>query len=216
VLLRTPRLTYGAAGAAHDEDFHAWADTFAARGYTAVEVDVTVTPPAEAQTASASGSASANGSENGSEPHDHIAFPEPIASAKRALNAQLRLLNIPFAPVLIASGPAGLVAQAYVSDHAASGLVLLDPPADEDPRRKDEAEATGWAWPKFNYEPRFPILLMGEGEAVEGSRVGKAAAEGVRRGGQGVSVERLVDGVRGEKTRMVSSSEGRRPWGGGY
>jgi hypothetical protein len=186
VLLRTPRLTYGGADAAEAESFRSWADMFASRGYTAVEVDVSVDPNAE--------SASTEG--------DGPSFPEPIKSAKTALNAQLRLLNIPFAPVVIASGPAGLVAQAYVSDHPASGLVLVDPPADEDPRDK-----AAWAWPKFNYEPRFPILLVPTEEAAsaaKGSRVGAAAEDGVGRGGQGVSIVAVEDGVRGEKTRMVS------------
>jgi len=193
VLLRTPRLTYGETDPAHEESYRAWADTFAARGYTAVEVDVSVDPNAGAS------ETAANGESNGT---DHASFPEPINSAKAELNAQLRLLNIPFAPIVIASGPAGLVAQAYVSDHRASGLVLVDPPSDTDPRK----DKNGWTWPQFNYEPRFPILLMPaeNPEAVKSSRVGKAAEEGVGRGGQGVQIQAVVDGVRGDGTRLVS------------
>lgn len=196
VLLRTPRLTYpvkdAAAAEAENEEYRNWAEMFALRGYTAVEVDISVFPE-NATTPTEDGVVleSASGKD----------FPEPINSAKSALNDQLRLLNIPFAPVLIASGPAGLVAQAYVSDHRASGLVLIDPPADEDPRSGEK----GWAWPAFTYEPRFPILLMPNNASVDQTRVGRAAADGVGRGGKGVSVVPTKDGPRGEKTRLVSA-----------
>lgn len=43
---------------------------------------------------------------------------------------------------------------------------------------------------------------MGEGSRK--GRLGRAAEQGTGRGGKGVEVERVVDGERGEKTRVVS------------
>ncbi|RSH86587.1 uncharacterized protein EHS24_004856 [Apiotrichum porosum] len=206
VLLRTPGLSLGSGGAsvgvskATEETWYEWADMFATRGYTTVEVDVSVAsaPASAADTANGSSDDSSTG--NGAP-----SFPREIAAAKSALNDQIRLLNIPFAPIIVASGPSCLVAQAYISDHAASGLVLVSPPPDADPRTEATTQEAGWAYPRFTYEPRFPILLVaepGQEEAVTASRVGSAAEDGVGRGGKGVSIQVATDGPRGEKTRM--------------
>jgi hypothetical protein len=188
---------------ATEETWYEWADMFATRGYTTVEVDVSVAsaPASAADTANGSSDDSSNG--NGAP-----SFPREIAAAKSALNDQIRLLNIPFAPIIVASGSSCLVAQAYISDHAASGLVLVSPPPDADPRTEATTQEAGWAYPQFTYEPRFPILLVaepGQEEAVTASRVGSAAEDGVGRGGKGVSIQVATEGPRGEKTRMVSS-----------
>ncbi len=118
-------------------------------------------------------------------------------------------MAIPFPPIIIASGLSCLVTQAYIEDNPASGLVLINPPSDSDPR-PDVASKDDWQWPSFTYEPRFPILVLtdranrsGESSANT-SRIMEAASKGVRRGGKGVSVESLSDGVRGEKSRVVS------------
>jgi hypothetical protein len=42
------------------------------------------------------------------------------------------------------------------------------------------------------------------GEGSSKGRLGKAAEQGTGRGGKGVEIERIVDGERGEKTRVVS------------
>lgn len=193
VLLRTPGITWpGVVTASEDtadggpEDVWAsWADMFAQRGYTTVEVDISAVEDV---------------------PDGDGDITGVIKAASSALNDQIRLLAIPFAPVVIASGPGCLVAQAYVSDHPASGLVLVSPPPDEDPRGRREKKGE-WKWPKFGYEPRFPICIVapqGGMDAVMSTRVGKASEEGVRRGGKGVSVIQGY-GVRSEKTRLVSA-----------
>ena len=123
---------------------------------------------------------------------------DTILAQAAELRSQIRLMAIPFPPVLLASGPACLVAQAYVEDNPASGLVMLHPPPDDVVKQEGV---------EFRYEPHFPVLLLGDAKSIGGiraSRVGSAAERGVGRGGKGVSVESLVDGDRGEESRLVS------------
>ena len=133
----------------------------------------------------------------------------PFTAMTAVLNSQIRLLAIPFPPVLVAEGRGCLLTQSYVGDHPASGLVMLDPPVDADPSGGAGDGERGWEWPRFNYEPRFPILVVVE-EGKEsglraGSRVVKAAEMGAGRGGKGVSVEVIQDGrKKQEGTRVVS------------
>lgn len=199
VLLRTPGITWPQADPAANASWEDWADLFAQRGYTTVEVDVST--GADAVFAEA---AAAAGKGTGGPTGDGEAA-SPITAASKALNAELRLLNIPFSPVIIASGPAALVAQAYVSDFPASGLVLVSPPPDADPR--DAADQKAWAWPTFNYEPTFPILLLTSAQhegAVLSSRVGQAAKDGTGRGARGVSLAVAPDVPRGNNAFYVS------------
>lgn len=191
VMLRTPSITWAGAAAGSAEEtvdggsedvWSSWADMFAQRGYTTVEVDITASEVTD-------GESDITGA---------------IKAASSELNDQIRLLAIPFAPVVIASGPGCLVAQAYVSDYPASGLVLVSPPPDDDPRADQE-----WKWPTFGFEPRFPICIVappGGIDAAKESRLGKAEALGVGRGGKGVSVIQGY-GVRSEKTRLVSGMQ---------
>lgn len=124
-----------------------------------------------------------------------------LDAAAATLNQEIRLLAIPFAPVIIASGSSCLVAQTYIESYPASGLVLIDPPPDSDPRAAGDKD---FAWPKFSYEPRFPILIVArqgeEAKVVNETRVGSASKDGVGRGGKGVEVVEEVDGY-GDKTR---------------
>ncbi|BEI85074.1 hypothetical protein CcaverHIS002_0504750 [Cutaneotrichosporon cavernicola] len=207
VLVRTPGLSYPAANPCTQETWKVWADMFALRGYTTVEVDVSVTTGHqglvdEAVTTGHEGLAEKEAKDIGG----------PVKQAADALDGQLRRLGIPFAPVIVASGPACLVAQAYVSDYRASGLVLIEPPPDQDPRVQvatSGAKAAGgeaskaFAWPRFRFEPHFPILVMSPPQAegdVRASRLGQEALE--EPGGRGVSVMVEKDGPRGEETRM--------------
>jgi hypothetical protein len=48
------------------------------------------------------------------------------------LRAHIRLLSIPFAPVVVSRGAGTLIAQAFVESNPASGLVLVDPPVSND------------------------------------------------------------------------------------
>ncbi|KAL7422089.1 hypothetical protein Q5752_002732 [Cryptotrichosporon argae] len=162
------------AGAADESDFSSWAGMFAEKGYMTVEADLSVDAPDAA-----------------------------VPALVNSLASQVRLLAIPFPPVLIASGLGCLVTQAYVSDHPASGIVLISPPPDEDARPAGAQQE--WAWPRLTYEPKFPILVLGDKgdmSRLESSRVGSVAKHGVGRGGKGVTLEELADGPRGEKTRI--------------
>jgi len=84
-----------------------------------------------------------------------------------------------------------MLTQNYISSHPASGLVLVNP---LEGKEADEM---------FDYEPSFPILVV-NGEGSSGGRLARAAEQGTGRGGKGVEVEKVVDGERGEKTRVVS------------
>ncbi len=165
---------------------------FAEKGYTAVEINIAAPthPPSPPSSSSTS--------------HG------PFSSMTSLLASQIRLLAIPFPPILVGEGMTCLLTQSYVSDNPASGLVMLNPPPDTDIRINAEREREGgWEWPTFNYEPRFPILVLADEGRMkglkEGSRVARAAEGGVWRGGKGVSVEVMGEGdERGEETRVVS------------
>ena len=178
-------------GKRQEEDIWAnWTGMFAEKGYSTVEIDITPAPD----------------------------DPKPFPSMIKVLSGQIRLMANPFPPILVASGWSCLLAQGFVEDNPTSGLVLVDPPPDQDPRASSSASAgdakagasTQWEWPTFKYEPKFPILLLskqGEGEELKAdSRVARAVSDGVGRGGQGVSIEQMVDGSRGEQSRLVSQS----------
>ena len=155
-----------------DTEWKDWSGMFAEKGFTSIEIDITV----PTQDPDLPASATQEGSTL-----------ETLASAVTALSSQIRLQAIPFPPVLVAQGPSTLLTQAYISDHPASGLVMLDPVDDE----------------RFTYEPNFPILLLGKEEGrVRAGRIG-AMAKDVGRGGKGVRVVGVGD-VRGEEGRMVS------------
>ncbi|KAI9638630.1 uncharacterized protein MKK02DRAFT_43029 [Dioszegia hungarica] len=189
-----------------EEDGHweDWGAMFSEKGYTALEVDIaapsTLTPP--------SPSASADGAADRTVTQPP---PSPLKAMSSLLASQIRLLAIPFPPILVSSEDSCLLTQMYIEDNPASGLVLLDPPSDDAGGSGSASKAAGgnadaWQLPKFGYEPRFPILLMASTDRmgeVEQSRLGKAAANGRSRGGKGVTLERVVDGHRGEKSRIV-------------
>ena len=159
---------------------------FGEKGYTTVEIDIT------APTSAA--------------PDSGTTVNGPLPSMASVLAGQIRLMAIPFPPILIASGSSCLLAQQYVGDNPVSGLVMLDAPSDA----PTTSSRSGDDWPVFKYEPSFPILIMagraGLETLPERSRVAKAAENGVNRGGKGVSLAEIVDGNRGEKTRTVSPS----------
>ena len=85
---------------------------------------------------------------------------------------------------------------------------MVNPPPDSDIREEKERES-GWEWPTFNYEPRFPILVLADEQKMsdlkERSRVVRAAESGMGRGGKGVRLEIIEDGgERSDVTRVVS------------
>lgn len=179
VFIRTPGLS--SPDSQENEDWKTWTGMFAEKGYTSIEIDVV--PPSYSTT--------------------------PFAAMVGVLATQIRTLGIPFPPVIVATGRACLLSQAYIEDYAASGLVMVNPTGDEDDRDGSLGDkGKEWEWPKLGYEPHFPILVIADQAKLEGlkksSRIVRAAENGVGRGGKGVSVESLVDGVRGEGSRNVS------------
>lgn len=196
IFLRTPGIS--AANTPETEDWAAWTGLMAEKGFTSVEIDVQ--PPPYSST--------------------------PFSAMVGVLATRIRTLAIPFPPVIVASGMGCLLCQNYIEDWGASGIVLINPPPDEDPRGQNSKEAKDWEWPVLSYEPQFPILVMAESGRMEelkkSNRIVRAAEAGIGRGGKGVSLEVLVDGERGDGSRVVSIVNGRkigvdnRPWNGGW
>ena len=155
------------AEAGEEEIWADWSGMFAEKGYTGIEIDITA-------------------------PQEEMATKSVLDSMTTMLASQIRLMAIPFAPIIISSGGAStMLTQNYISSHPASGLVLVNP---LEGKEADEM---------FDYEPSFPILVV-NGEGSSGGRLARAAEQGTGRGGKGVEVEKVVDGERGEKTRVVS------------
>lgn len=181
-----------------EETWNYWAQMFGEKGYTALEVDITAPSSLSIAPESSSGTDGA-----GSQSSD--AAVSPLKAMSTLLASQIRLLAIPFPPIVVASGAAScLLTQAFVEDNPAAALVMLNPPPDADPRPQQAQQA--WTWPSFKYEGTFPILVMSDKQGVqrmESSRVGKMSEKGVGRGGKGVSLLSTVDGIRGERTRVV-------------
>ncbi|WVO17040.1 hypothetical protein L204_104727 [Cryptococcus depauperatus] len=128
-------------GGEEDGEWRDWSGMFAEKGYTAIEIDITAPLSSE----------------------------NTFVQMSTALSSQIRLSAIPFPPIIIARGKSTLLAQAYIEDFPASGLVLLDPLSDDDTRdarTKKIGSENGWQWPKFKYEPLFPILLITSAERM--------------------------------------------------
>ena len=191
VLVRAHGLSSGPEEPDEDE-WTGWSAMFAEKGYTAVEIDITGPSSSPGPSSSAGRGSSGQGS--------------PLPSMAKVLAGQIRLMAIPFPPVLISSGVSCLLTQTYIEDNPVSGLVMLNPPPDDPPAAL--IKGMSFEWPKFKYEPHFPILIMGHSGDMEGLkerlRVARAAGEGVSRGGKGVSLGELKDGLRGDKSRAVS------------
>jgi len=81
----------------------------------------------------------------------------------KELKSVVRLTAIPFPPVIVASGSACLVAQTYISSNPASAMVLISPPVSN-----NELDSKRFPTPleEFNYEPEFPIAVIGTPEEV--------------------------------------------------
>lgn len=153
---------------------------FSEKGYTAIEIDIDA------------GSDKALG---------------PMVSE---LAHQIRLLAIPYPPLIFAQGSSTLLSQSFISDHPASGLILIDPISP--PEGVEE----------FTYESTFPILVLAseakEAELRNGFRLLTNFKGGPGRGGRGVSVEIAKD-VRSHEARTVSrciSVADGRMWSDGW
>ncbi|KAH9486773.1 hypothetical protein JR316_0000838 [Psilocybe cubensis] len=88
-----------------------------------------------------------------------------MKSFESELSSMIRLAAIPFPPVIIARGAACVVAQTYISSHPASGMILLSPPASN----AELVESCKLPTPltEFNFEPNFPIAIIGSPAEVK-------------------------------------------------
>jgi len=80
------------------------------------------------------------------------------------LRSDIHLAGIPFPPVVFARSSAALIAQAYISSNPASGLLLISPPWSNTSLSKDLLPT---ALKEFDFEPKFPIGIMGTPKEVE-------------------------------------------------
>ncbi|WVQ77945.1 hypothetical protein IAT38_000025 [Cryptococcus sp. DSM 104549] len=199
-----------ATGLGVGEDVGEWADwsgMFAEKGYTSIEIDIT--PPSTPTRSTLPGASPSSDSPDAGPA-------SPLPTMVTALSSQIRLMAIPFPPLLIARGQSSLLAQAYLEDHPASGLVIVDPLPDADPR-DDAAKAAsgGWAWPVFKYEPHFPLLVVGTHEGLaKASTENRLVREhsgvdpnpgkwfGGRGRGKGVELAVRDEGELGEQARV--------------
>ncbi len=81
------------------------------------------------------------------------------------LASHIRLLAIPFAPVIVARAGGTLIAQTYISSHPASALLLISPPPSNASLSAASLSAASapslpTPLPEFNFEPRFPCAVM--------------------------------------------------------
>ncbi len=128
----------------------------------------------------------------------------PLPSQLIELAHQIRLMAIPFAPIIIAAEFSTLLSQSYISSHPASGLVLISPPHSA---TIATANSLDEPLPELTYEPHFPVLVVAsdvQAKEVQAQNrlVGDYADRGVGRGGKGVSFEK-VPNVYSEQSRMA-------------
>lgn len=119
---------------------------------------------------------------------------------------------IPFPPIIVSTGNSTLLSQAFISDHPASALVLINPPSTEEETRlltqTQSSNSEGVNGKGFDYEPHFPILYLSTKTETPEHRLQAHAERGVGRAGKGVTFDvldesRAPGGERGEGTRMV-------------
>ena len=76
------------------------------------------------------------------------------------LASHIRLLMIPFAPIIVARGAGTLIAQTYISSYPASALLLISPPPSNSVLAASDKSLLPTALPEFDFEPRFPVAIM--------------------------------------------------------
>lgn len=185
-----------------EEDWSTWAGMFAERGYTTLEVDVTAPTASHGDAAVALDDQGQRMTSSNSSSTDRDQATAVLQEMSKLLASQIRLLAIPFAPIVISEGYSSWLAQAYVEDNPASGLVMIDPAPSAGDAGVDSSTS-----PKFGYEPHFPVLILASGDKAQGvkeSRVGRYSEQGVGRGGKGVTIDDAPHGARSEKRRIVS------------
>ena len=76
------------------------------------------------------------------------------------LASHIRLLAIPFAPVIVARAAGTLIAQTYISSFPASALLLISPPPSNSALAASDRSLLPTTLPDFDFEPRFPLAVM--------------------------------------------------------
>ncbi|KAH9917132.1 uncharacterized protein BXZ73DRAFT_53449 [Epithele typhae] len=71
--------------------------------------------------------------------------------------SHIRLLSIPFAPVIIARRAGALIAQSYISSYPATALLLISPPPANVVLPRTLLPTT---LPEFTFETKFPCAVM--------------------------------------------------------
>ncbi|RDB29630.1 hypothetical protein Hypma_015359 [Hypsizygus marmoreus] len=84
------------------------------------------------------------------------------------LRDEIRFSTLLFPPVVFARSAACLIAQTYISSNPASGLFLMSPPISNASLPK-ELLPTDLA--EFDFEPKFPVGIMGTPKEMEALRV---------------------------------------------
>lgn len=129
----------------------AFASWYAERGYTCLEIDL-----GKLEGASTS-EALMSKYEAGEWSHLLINFHRRVSTRRTELASHIRLLAIPFAPVIVSRAGGTLIAQTYISSYPATGLLLISPPP-------SNAEAPSsllpTPLPEFDFEARFPCAVM--------------------------------------------------------
>ncbi|EPQ50741.1 hypothetical protein GLOTRDRAFT_49968 [Gloeophyllum trabeum ATCC 11539] len=80
------------------------------------------------------------------------------------LRSHIRLAAIPFAPVLVSRSSGTLIAQTYISSNPARGLIMISPPPNNNSVSKSLLPTP---LEEFNYEPKFPIAVLGAKEDLQ-------------------------------------------------
>ncbi|KAI0821827.1 hypothetical protein BC628DRAFT_1328650 [Trametes gibbosa] len=108
------------------------ASWYAARGYTCLEIDL-------------------------GKPQDVSTSEALMGRYETELASHIRMLAIPFAPVIVSRAGGTLIAQTYISSHPATALLLISPPP-------SNAAVSQTLLPtpisEFNFEPKFPCAIM--------------------------------------------------------
>ncbi|KAI8972870.1 hypothetical protein BD414DRAFT_517841 [Trametes punicea] len=109
-----------------------FASWYAERGYTCLEIDIG--KPADVSTSEAL-----------------------MNYYESELAFHIRMLAIPFAPVIVSRAGGTLIAQTYISSHPATGLLLVSPPPSN---ASVPPSLLPTPLPEFNFEAKFPCAIM--------------------------------------------------------
>ncbi|KAH9917144.1 uncharacterized protein BXZ73DRAFT_105616 [Epithele typhae] len=90
-------------------------------------------------------------------PSGNVSSQELMKHYESEVASHIRLLSIPFAPVIIARRAGALIAQSYISSYPATALLLISPPPADAvlPRTLLPTPL-----PEFNFETKFPCAVM--------------------------------------------------------